>query len=131
MYYWWRKSEAETDKRLEQFMHVEIDPNTDEVAVFRLANNSCISMSMHELSQLHEYHKDRIAHPLTPPSDKAWMRHESDLALAGARVLQARYKMPLPSTFINTREPEVNLSGAAAKNYAGLIQRLTSAKPAP
>lgn len=129
---WWKTSEQIVGQRLDRFIEATLDPDEACIALFRRHDGAHVGLTMNDLGELIERHRERLQHPLTPPSDKQWMQRESELALLGARRLQQKFQVPLHTSCAPPQAtPEPVLHGEGAAVYQSLMQRLYKPRPAP
>lgn len=124
---WWKTSKQIAAQRLERFLDVTTDPDDACIAVFKREDNADVGLTMKDLGELTERHRERLASKLTPPSERKWMQRECDLAQLGARRLQQVFHVSLHTAF--TEQPktaEPKLKGEGAQHYNALMQRLTT-----
>ncbi len=127
---WWKTCEQIAAQRLNRFVVATTDPDEACIAVFKREDDADVGLTMKDLGELVERHRERLENKLTPPSQREWMEREVSLAFIGARRLQQVFGLPLHEAFTpQTAQPEPVLNGDSAKLYTGLMRRLTSAKP--
>lgn len=134
---WHRSPDTLAAQRLQSFITVTEVADNDGIALFKCENKTDIGLGMHELGELVESHRERLAHSLTPPSTRKWLQRECELALLGAKRLHQVFSIPLhdsikPLTQKTARpikEAPPTLSGEGQTDYAGLMQRLLSRTP--
>lgn len=125
---WWKTSEQIPGQRISRFLEATQDPDGAHIALFERQDRAHVGLTMNDLGNLAEVHREYLDHPLTPRSDKAWRQREFELALLGARRLSQKFYLKLHPAFEQPQQksPEPALNGEGAHYYARLMQRLTA-----
>ena len=129
---WWKTNEAIEGQRLGMFLTATHDPDDAPIALYRRKDGADVGLTMRDLGNLAQRHREYLANSLTPPSEKAWRRREFELAYLGAKRLEQHLHIKLDPAFLPQQpEGKISLDAKGQKDYQHALRVLRTGTPNP